>query len=92
MKDIQEKPERDEQKDVYLSRMTAVSGGLIQAMQPIDGQKYLSVDGIDQCKEILKELRTGDYAELFHRNECLYKRMHRRGLFSATGKESCWMR
>lgn len=47
MKDIQEKTERDEQKDVYLSRMTVVSGGLIQAMQPIDGQKYLSVDGID---------------------------------------------
>lgn len=65
MKDIQEKTERDEQKDVYLSRMTVVSGGLIQAMQPIDGQKYLSVDGIDQCKEILKELRTGDYADYF---------------------------
>lgn len=65
MKDIQEKPEREDQKDVYLSRMTAVSGGLIQAMQPIDGQKYLSVDGIDQCKEILKELRTGDYADYF---------------------------
>ncbi len=65
MKDIQEKPEREDQKDVYLSRMTAVSGGLIQAMQPINGQKYLSVDGIDQCKEILKELRTGDYADYF---------------------------
>ena len=53
-------PQQQEQgklpEEVYLSRMTAVSGGLIQAMQPVEGQKYLSVDGMDQCREILKEL------------------------------------
>ncbi len=42
---------REKKGEVYLSRMTAVSGGLIQAMQPVEGQKYLAVDGIEQCKK-----------------------------------------
>ena len=62
-------PQKQEQgklpEEVYLSRMTAVSGGLIQAMQPVEGQKYLSVDGMDQCREILKELQTGEYQDYF---------------------------
>lgn len=62
-------PQQQEQgklpEEVYLSRMTAVSGGLIQAMQPVEGQKYLSVDGMDQCREILKELQTGEYQDYF---------------------------
>ena len=63
---IPEKTEQNKEKEeVYLSRMTAVSGGLIQAMEPVKGQKYLSVDGMDQCKEILKELRTGNYEDYF---------------------------
>ena len=45
--------------------MTAVAGGLIQTMTPVAGQKYLSVDGIDQCKEILRELQTGGYENYF---------------------------
>ena len=52
-------------EEVYLSRMMAVSGGLIQAMQPVEGQKYLSVDGMDQCREILKELQAGEYQDYF---------------------------
>ena len=52
-------------KEIYLSRMTAVAGGLIQTMTPVAGQKYLSVDGIDQCKEILRELQTGGYENYF---------------------------
>ena len=62
-------PQQQEQgklpEEVYLSRMMAVSGGLIQAMQPVEGQKYLSVDGMDQCREILKELQAGEYQEYF---------------------------
>ena len=62
-------PQQQEQgklpEEVYLSRMTAVSGGLIQAMQPVEGQKYLSVDGMDQCREILKELQAGEYQDYF---------------------------
>ena len=62
-------PQQQEQgklpEEVYLSRMTAVSGGLIQAMQPVEGQKYLSVDGMDLCREILKELQTGEYQDYF---------------------------
>lgn len=62
-------PQQQEQgklpEEVYLSRMTAVSGGLIQAMRPVEGQKYLSVDGMDQCREILKELQAGEYQEYF---------------------------
>ena len=67
MKDVSEKPKRStgEKGEVYLSRMTAVSGGLIQAMQPVEGQKYLAVDGIEQCKKILKELKTGEYEDYF---------------------------
>nr|WP_296044036.1 [Fe-Fe] hydrogenase large subunit C-terminal domain-containing protein [uncultured Blautia sp.] len=57
--------EECEKKEIYLSRMTAVAGGLIQTMIPVDGQKYLSVDGIDQCKEILRELQTGGYENYF---------------------------
>lgn len=59
----QEQCERPE--EVYLSRMTALSGGLIQVMQPVEGQKYLSVDGMEQCKEILRELRAGEYQDYF---------------------------
>lgn len=66
---IDDMPQQQEQgklpEEVYLSRMTAVSGGLIQAMQPVEGQKYLSVDGMDQCREILKELQTGEYQDYF---------------------------
>lgn len=62
-------PQQQEQgklpEEVYLSRMMAVSGGLIQAMQPVEGQKYLSVDGMDQCREILKELQAGEYQDYF---------------------------
>ena len=62
-------PQQQEQgklpEEVYLSRMMAVSGGLIQAMRPVEGQKYLSVDGMDQCREILKELQAGEYQEYF---------------------------
>ena len=62
-------PQQQEQgklpEEVYLSRMTAVSGGLIQAMRPVEGQKYLSVDGMDQCREILKELQAGEYQDYF---------------------------
>ena len=67
MRDVSEKPKRStgEKGEVYLSRMTAVSGGLIQAMQPVEGQKYLAVDGIEQCKKILKELKTGEYEDYF---------------------------
>ena len=67
MKDVSEKPKRStgEKGEVYLSRMTAVSGGLIQAMQPVEEQKYLAVDGIEQCKKILKELKTGEYEDYF---------------------------
>ena len=62
MNDVPENySEEGEKKEVYLSRMTAISGGLIQTMSPVAGQKYLSVDGIDQCKEILRELQTGGY-------------------------------
>ena len=57
--------EECEKKEIYLSRMTAVAGGLIQTMIPVAGQKYLSVDGIDQCKEILRELQTGGYENYF---------------------------
>lgn len=53
------------QEEVYLSRMTAVSGGLIQAMKPVEGQQYLSVDGMEQCREILKELQAGEYEDYF---------------------------
>lgn len=67
MREVSEKPKRStgEKGEVYLSRMTAVSGGLIQAMQPVEGQKYLAVDGIEQCKKILKELKTGEYEDYF---------------------------
>ena len=66
MNDLPEQTEREgEQEQVYLSRMTAVSGGLIQTMPPAEGQKYLSVDGLDQCKEILKELQAGEYQNYF---------------------------
>ena len=57
--------EECEKKEIYLSRMTAVAGGLIQTMIPVAGQKYLSVDGIDQCKEMLRELQTGGYENYF---------------------------
>ncbi len=57
----------------YLSRMTAVGGGLIQSMRQIPGQHYLAVDGIDQCKIILKELQTGGYEDYFiEMNACAY--------------------
>ena len=68
MEELSDEKELEERTDIsnrYLSRMTAVSGGMIQAMQPLEHQKYLSVDGIDQCKVILKELLTGGYQDYF---------------------------
>ena len=53
------------QQDTCVSRLAAVSGGLIQMMKPIEGQKYLSVDGLKQCREILKELQAGGYQNYF---------------------------
>ena len=52
-------------KEYYASRLVALSGGLIQTMAPAEGQKYLSVDGLKQCREILKELQVGGYQEYF---------------------------
>ena len=66
MNDVPENySEEYEKKEIYLSRMTAVAGGLIQTMTPVAGQKYLSVDGIDQCREILRALQTGGYENYF---------------------------
>lgn len=55
----------DAKPEHYLSRLIAVSGGLIQMMKPIEGQKYLSVDGLKQCREVLKELQAGGYEDYF---------------------------
>ena len=65
MNDVPENYSNENEEEIYLSRMSAVAGGLIQTMTPVAGQKYLSVDGIDQCKEILRELQTGGYENYF---------------------------
>ena len=65
MDEMPAQPETEKEESVHLSRMTAVSGGLTLAMQPIKNQKYLSVDGLEQCKTILKELQAGGYEEYF---------------------------
>lgn len=57
--------EEEAQGECYLSRITASSGGLIQAMRPLEGKTYLSVDGLDECKAVLKELQNGKYENCF---------------------------
>lgn len=72
MGDMPEDVPDTECQERYLSRMTAVSGGLIQSMRPMEGQQTLHVDGIEQCKEILKELQTGGYENYFiEMNACV---------------------
>lgn len=72
MGDMPEDVPDTECQERYLSRMTAVSGGLIQSMRPMEGQQTLHVDGIEQCKEILKELQTGGYEDYFiEMNACV---------------------
>ncbi len=51
--------------DRYLSRVMALPDGITLAMRPLDGQKYLSIHGMDNCKKILEELEDSSYDNCF---------------------------
>lgn len=64
--DISEENDMPQEKEpVYQSRLAAFSGGLIQIMKKDKKQKMLSVDGVEQCREVLRELQVGGYQDYF---------------------------
>lgn len=50
---------------IRLSRITAVSGGIIQSMHPLLGQRYVPAYGLENCKHILNELQAREYRDCF---------------------------
>lgn len=55
----------DTPDDIYLSRITAISGGLACAIRPLEGQRFLPAYGLENCKRILTELQAGEYKDYF---------------------------
>lgn len=51
--------------DRYLSRVTALPEGLSCAMHHENQERYLSIHGMENCKQILEELGQGGYENCF---------------------------
>ena len=57
--------EEDPQQPVYRSREIALADGLTDLLASESGIRMLSVNGMEQCKEVLEELRPEDFRNCF---------------------------
>ena len=61
MKITEENPEQP----AYRSREIALSDGMSELLGKTDGIRMLHVDGMEQCKEVLEELKPEDFQDCF---------------------------
>lgn len=53
------------EKDIRLSRVLALGGGLSMAMKSVEPYQPIFVNGIGNCKSVLEELKSGHYNNCF---------------------------
>ena len=53
-------PQEEEQDEKFRARYFPITGGIVDSMDHQDSYRYVSVDGIEECREVLEQVAEGN--------------------------------